>query len=86
MSSDLQSSLELDFQGQLLKRVNAVRQHTRIGVRRILEDIQRNGGIQTAKARLFALFVHADDFFQATERIGRLDVSIEALALECGFR
>lgn len=82
MTGDLQPDLEPVFQVQLLKRVNAVRQHTRIGVRRILEDIQRNGGLPTAKARLCALFVHADDFFQATERIGRLDLSIEAMALE----
>jgi hypothetical protein len=56
----------------------------------ILEDIQRIGGLQAAKKRLrtrscasrHQIFNQPREYFLATKRIGRMDLSVEAIALD----
>jgi hypothetical protein len=87
---------EHEFQDRLLAAVNEAREHTRRGVTTILKDIQSIGGLQAAKKRLrtrshtpphqfvdeFFFFNQPSKYFLATERVGRMDLSIEAIALE----
>jgi hypothetical protein len=83
-------SREQEFQDRLLAAVNEVRRRTRHGVAAILQDIQGLGGLQAAKKRLCArghapphqFLYQPSSYFLATKRVGRMELSIEALALE----
>jgi hypothetical protein len=73
---------ELEFQNRLLAAVSEVERHTRLGLSAIREDIQSIGGLQAAKKRLSVRGVQLGDYFLTTRRVGRMDLSIEAIALE----
>src|ERR1017187_2246725 len=83
---------EQEFQDRLLAAIDEVRRHTRYGVATILEDLRSLGGLQSAKKRLptrshtprpeRGFFKEPSDYFRATERIGRMELSVEAIALE----
>src|SRR5258708_18391 len=94
MADDSRTSLEAAFDRRLLAALMEVKQHTRAGIQRTLEDIQSVGGLQAAKKRLetmggdsaFArLLNRPGEFFWAAKRVGRMDLSIEAIVLEPGW-
>jgi hypothetical protein len=77
----------MEFQNRLLAAVSEVGRHTRLGLTAIREDIQSVGGLQAAKNRLRGIWLHnhsirPSDYFLATRRVGRMGLSIEAIALE----
>lgn len=85
-------TLELELQNRLLVAVSEVGRYTRLGLTAIREDIQTIGGLQAAKKRLRArgemsnLSKRPSDYFLTTKRVGRMDLSIEAIALEPGWQ
>jgi len=81
------SNRELEFQNRLLAAVSEVGRHTRIGLTAIRQDIESVGGLQAAKTRLRGIWLHnhsirPSEYFLTTRRVGRMDLSIEAIALE----
>jgi hypothetical protein len=88
MTNSLVSNREPEFHGRLLAAVKEVGQHTRIGLTTIQDDIQNIGGLQAAKKRLttrhklYNLSMRPSHYFLATRRIGRMDLSIEAIAVD----
>ena len=85
-------NLELKFQDCLLAAISEVARSTRLGLAAIRKDIQNIGGLQAAKTRLgkrgklFNLFRRPSDYFLTTRRVGRMDLSIEAIALDPAWR
>jgi len=88
VADTLGPSLEAEFQSRLLAAVNEVGGHTRLGLNTIREDIRSIGGIQAAKKclrvrhKLDNLSMRPSDYFLASRRTGRMDLSAEAIALE----
>src|SRR6266849_9685676 len=84
--------LERKFQNRLLEVVVEVGRYTRLGLTTIREDIQSIGGLQAAKkhlcarVKLYNLSTPPSRFFLTTRRVGRMDLSIEAIALEPSWR
>src|SRR5665647_3108828 len=80
------SNRELEFQNRLLATVSEVGRHTRIGLTAIRQDIESVGGLQAAKTRLRGIWLHnhsirPSEYFLTTRRVGRMDLSIEAILL-----
>jgi hypothetical protein len=97
MTSDGKSgpTLQQQFQERILAAIREVRRYTRLGVRSTLEDIQRVGALQAVKARLRPrtgnrgldeFFDMPGAYFFATKRIRRMDLSVEAIALDPAWR
>jgi hypothetical protein len=91
LADDLQKEIEGVFHERLLAAALEVRQQTRIGLDWILEQLETLGGVRTAKMRLRGAgdsffdkvsLVRLDEYFFATKRIGRMDLSVEAIVLE----
>ena len=91
MTNAQEPSREARFQNRLLAAVSEVGLRTRLGLTTIREDIQGIGGLQAAKLRLKrrvkvgCLVAKPGKYFLTTRRVGRMDLSVEAIALEPGW-
>jgi hypothetical protein len=90
MVDDSMTSLEEAFHRRLLAAVMEVKQHTHAGIKKTLEQIQSVGGLQAAKDLLRSSFDvllnrfwdRPGDYFRAAKRVGRMDLTVEAVVLE----
>jgi hypothetical protein len=87
MTNSSEQNLELEFQIRLLMAVSEAASRTRLGLTEIWDDLRSIGGLRAAKKRLETRFFlnrlwPPNDYFLTTRRIGRMALSVEAIALE----
>lgn len=80
MAEHPEDDLVRQFQTRLLAAIDEVTQHTRIGVKGLRATVEAAGAWFWAREQLSAVGPFA--YFTATKRIGRMDLSVEAIALK----
>jgi|SRR5271165_440659 len=84
------------FQDRVLAALAEVQRYTRAGVQPTLERIQRSGALRVAKDHLTTIDTDSTEYsrflnqpcqyFWTAKRVGRLDLSLEAIALDPAWR
>lgn len=86
MVQSSEPDLASQFQARLLAAIDEVAQHTRIGIRGLRANVEAAGALSWARDQLSPVGLTAVAgpfaYFIATKRIGRMDLSVEAIALE----
>jgi hypothetical protein len=92
MTPSTENPLEQQFAERLSSAIQEVRKHTRVGVCEILNSLSRQSALEVAKSYLQrrtegppllqAIANRPSRYFYAARRIQRLDLSVEALAVE----